>query len=590
MKFQTKLRAVYAVLGVLTAVVAGTIYYSVSMERMKEQEKQTLSINAEQLGQQYGQMIQSMKDVSYYLLSDPDTLTAITTISTMERSDRTEQYFLDAEEVIRSSENNDYISQRFYRVVFCNNNCDPIANHNLDSREIRNGVDYREMPWYGKIQESQDTFTILGIHKDTWGKEENPQVLSVVKEIQGKNMGYIEVQQSLDIIQDTLLVADPDLNVCILDGKGNVIYQNREQDLAFCRKLLDGRDVAADTFTDSGGREVLAAGEYVEDVGTTVLVYKDSADIGKDSAYILYMTIFVIGSMLVFAFLYVMVSTRHLTRPLVQLQNAMKNTSLENLNQSMGLDLKDGDDEFQRMGQAYEDMRTRLYHAIQREQQLSTLQLQTQFDMLQAQVNPHFIYNVLNVISGRGSMNDDEVICDICDDLAGMLRYSTDTKEKYATLREEITYLELYFSLLKYRYRHKLEYSISLDPAVENQRLPKLVVQQIVENSVSHGFRNTSGVMRISVTGGIKQGFWYIRVKDNGEGFSSEALKSLEEGMEQIRKDLSADCRNVEMRIGGMGILNTFARLYLLNGDNMIFRITNPEDGGAEVTIGAALQ
>ena len=60
-------------------------------------------------------------------------------------------------------------------------------------------------------------------------------------------------------------------------------------------------------------------------------------------------------------------------------------------------------------------MRERLYKAIRREKQLSDLQMQTQFDMLQAQVNPHFIYNVLNVISSRGSMNDDEVICDICD-------------------------------------------------------------------------------------------------------------------------------------------------------------------------------
>lgn len=60
--------------------------------------------------------------------------------------------------------------------------------------------------------------------------------------------------------------------------------------------------------------------------------------------------------------------------------------------------------------------------------------------MLQAQVNPHFIYNTLNVISSRGILDDDEVICDICDDLAGMLRYSTDTGEKTATIQMEMEY------------------------------------------------------------------------------------------------------------------------------------------------------
>ena len=146
-------------------------------------------------------------------------------------------------------------------------------------------------------------------------------------------------------------------------------------------------------------------------------------------------------------------------------------------------------------------MRSRLSRAISRERQLQLLQLQAQFDMLQAQVNPHFIYNALNVISSRGILDDDEVICDMCDDLAGLLRYSTDTKEKYAAIREEITYLERYFSLLKYRYEHKLEYRIELDASIEEQRVPKLVIQQLAENSVNHGYANSSKVMEISVRG-----------------------------------------------------------------------------------------
>lgn len=294
--------------------------------------------------------------------------------------------------------------------------------------------------------------------------------------------------------------------------------------------------------------------------------------------------------MLLFSLLYVTVSTRHLTKPMIRLQEAFQNTSLETLTQSMDLDLKDGNDEFRKMGQVYEDMRSRLHTAIQREKQLSTLQLQTQFDVLQAQVNPHFIYNVLNVISGRGSLNDDEVICDICDELAGMLRYSTDTKEKYATLKAEITYLELYFSLLKYRYKHKLEYTLELDKTVENQILPKLVIQQLVENSINHGFQNISGIMRISVSSYKDESRWYIRVSDNGEGFSPGVKRDLDDKMNQLKEDLADNFQNVEMRIGGMGLLNTFARLYLLNGDDLVFRIQNKEEGGAEIIIGAALK
>lgn len=590
MKFQTKMRTVYAILGILTAIVSGYIYYSISMEKIKEREMQNLSVNVKQLSQQYDEMIQTMKDVSYYLLSDADTLTAITTISTMERSETTERYFLNAEDTILSQENNDYISKKFYRVVFCNDNCEPIANHNMDTRKIRRHLDYKKMPWYERAKANTDTFTILGIHKDTWGDKDDLEVLSVVKEIQGKNMGYIEVQMSLEDMQTKLQQADEDLNVCLLDKDGEIIYQNGNLDLDFCRSLLRQDHIQADTFKGSGGEGYLAVGEYNKDTGTTVLAYKSSSVIQEDSSYVVYMSFFLIGGMLLFSLLYVTVSTRHLTKPMIQLQEAIRNTSLETLTQSMNLDLKDGNDEFRKMGQVYEDMRSRLHTAIQREKQLSTLQLQTQFDVLQAQVNPHFIYNVLNVISGRGSLNDDEVICDICDELAGMLRYSTDTKEKYATLKAEITYLELYFSLLKYRYKHKLEYTIELDKSIENQVLPKLVVQQLVENSVNHGFKNISGIMRITVNGYRDGNHWYIRVSDNGEGFSPDIKKNLEEKMKQLKEDLSTNYQNVEMRIGGMGLLNTFARLYLLNGGDLIFWIQNKVEGGAEIVIGAPLQ
>lgn len=162
MKFQTKMRTVYTILGILTAIVAGYIYYSISMEKIKEREMQNLSVSVKQLSQQYDEMIQTMKDVSYYLLSDADTLTAITTISTMERSEATERYFLNAEDTILSQENNDYISKKFYRVVFCNDNCDPIANHNMDNRKIRRHLDYKKMPWYERAKANKDTFTILG--------------------------------------------------------------------------------------------------------------------------------------------------------------------------------------------------------------------------------------------------------------------------------------------------------------------------------------------------------------------------------------------------------------------------------------------
>ena len=96
--------------------------------------------------------------------------------------------------------------------------------------------------------------------------------------------------------------------------------------------------------------------------------------------------------------------------------------------------------------------------------------------------------------------------------------------------------------------------------------------------------------MKFSVLGYKDEKNWYIRIRDNGEGFSPEVLVQLTDGMKKLKQDLLDNRQNVEMKIGGMGILNTFARLYLLKGENLIFDIHNRTEGGAEIIIGSVIQ
>ena len=385
-------------------------------------------------------------------------------------------------------------------------------------------------------------------------------------------------------------MADENLKVVILGEDGEILYRNTEIDAAFARRAQQQKVAEADQFDGSDGIRYLAAGISDEDSGIFVLAYKENALMRKDQLHIVYTTIVLSGMMLLFSMIYVSVSTRKLTDSLLQLQNLLKNTSLETLHHSENQDLTAGNDEFQRIARIYEDMRERLLGAIEREKELQTLQLRAQLGMLQAQVNPHFIYNTLNVISSRGILDDDEVICDICDDLAGMLRYSTDTGEKTATIQMEMEYLRKYFSLMKYRYEHKLEYSIETDPEIVGQRIPKLTVQQFVENSIKHGYENTSRIMQIAVKAYRDGDHWYILIQDNGEGFSDERLVQLESEMEKLRQELKENHRTVEMKIGGMGILNTYARLYLLSEKEMNFQISNRKEGGAEILFGSVLE
>ena len=255
----------------------------------------------------------------------------------------------------------------------------------------------------------------------------------------------------------------------------------------------------------------------------------------------------------------------------------MEKTGIENLDAELKVPATD--DEVQAVGIAYQNLMQRLNESIVKEKRMSLLQLQAQFDTLQAQVNPHFLYNVLNVISSRGIMDGDEEICEICGCLAAMLRYSTSTKERYATVEKELEYLDRYIFLLKSRYEHRLEVKVDCEESVKQEQLPKIVLQQLVENSIQHGYNNSKNIMKIQVKGWRDETGWYFEVRDNGQGATEEVREELNEKMRKIREKIMSRGSSIEMEIGGMGLANTYARMFLLYNGKAVFRIRNMEEG-----------
>lgn len=178
-------------------------------------------------------------------------------------------------------------------------------------------------------------------------------------------------------------------------------------------------------------------------------------------------------------------------------------------------------------------------------------------------------------------MLGDETICEICGSLSGMLRYATGNKIRYATIAEELIYLKQYLYLMKLRYQHKLEYLIEVDETLGSQLVPKIAFQQIVENSIKHGFNGKNDVMKITVTIKLTESgeHWIVVFTDNGEGIKKETVEQLEQQMIRMRDSLLNRHENIEMEIGGMGLLNTYARLVLFFGDDVKLEIMGLESG-----------
>lgn len=578
MRFRRKMIMSYMVLAFVLSLLLGIgwCYFNIREQRMEKADN--LNFLTRQFSVQMDNTYDVMNQVTDYILSDMDMLDAIRGLS-----DVNNQYYDDMlasrEATLRNKLGNNYFLSNFYRVIFFNLNGNLVyCTMNTDESYIDLIMDVEGNPWIEEVEVRHGKPFLTGVHEDSWKKDKKEMVFSMFRAIQGDKMGYIEVQQKSSKLESMFALSNESINVIALLEDGEVLYSDAGEQTEMLRKLAEGKPDGSyqlqgwliSTSTTKAGVQIILSEN---------MRLANGAE--KNTLFFAFLLIVCVFGL--FTGFIVLISNR-LTRPLHEIQTLMEQTEITNLDQEVRIDTKD--DEIVSFGRAFENLLKRLGEAVDKEKKLSILQLQAQFDSLQAQVNPHFLYNVLNVISTRGLEDGDEGICEICGNLAAMLRYSTSNVERYATVREELDYMKRYVNLLQCRYEDRLKVEIMYEDSIEKEILPKIVLQQLIENSVLHGYNKEDIVMNIQVRGFRDHKGWYIQVKDNGEGMKKEVLQNLNRRMKEIRKKIHARQSAIEMEIGHMGLMNLYARLYLLYADKLIFYIDNTGERGTKVIIG----
>lgn len=595
MRFRTRMILSYAVFVFLAALILGVAYNSYTTREYKRNEYKNVEFLSERLANQFDDSLKTMKSITDYILSDTNMLNSIRTLSTNDNKNNTpSSYVADAKKIIQSGISTDYIIKNFYRVIVFNELGNIIASANYEGKVVNADKKIEDITWLPKLDGLRGKPVLTGSYKDDWGLKQQPQVYSIAREIQGSGMGYIEVQRNvknlenqrnMNTLEKLFELPQTDMNVVAIKSDGEILYSTfKDSKNEFYSRLSSQNIKGVNEYNNDikKCKELIAISESKES-DTKIFVVEDMEKIEEENGYIAPLTFVIAGCFFLISMVFVIIVSGHLTKPIRKLREQMEKTQIENLDEEVLLDTSN--DEVEALSHSYQRVLNRLDEAIVKEKRLSILQLQAQFDTLQAQVNPHFLYNVLNVISNRGMNSGDETICEICGSLASMLRYSTSTIERYATIGQEISYLEQYFYLIKSRYEYKLRYSIEVDEKIKSEIIPKIVLQQIVENSINHGFTQSTQIMEINIKGWQENDYWFIQVIDNGQGIQKEVLEGLETKIEELRNKMGNKRSNVEMEIGGMGLINTYARLYLLYNEDLVFELKNGIVG-AIVTIG----
>jgi two-component system sensor histidine kinase YesM len=168
---------------------------------------------------------------------------------------------------------------------------------------------------------------------------------------------------------------------------------------------------------------------------------------------------------------------------------------------------------------------------------------------LQAQINPHFLYNCLGYIINMAQMKDEQAVVSMAHNLSAYYRYTTRMERETSSLQEEIKLLINYLDIQKLR-NGRIEYHIDIPEHMLAQSVPRLMLQPMVENSVIHGIGKSYTSGEIRITGESVNGFGKIYIDDDGPGLTPEQYEALnQEMLEPLQEEV------------GCGLWNTYQRM-----------------------------
>lgn len=249
--------------------------------------------------------------------------------------------------------------------------------------------------------------------------------------------------------------------------------------------------------------------------------------------------------------------------------------------QGKRIDLTKKDQELLLIAETTNDMLDRLERNIHDIYQLELSQKDANMRALQAQINPHFMYNTLEFLRMYAVMENQNELADIIYEFSSLLRNNI-SDERETTLKQEVEFCRKYSYLCMVRYPKSIAYGFKIDPGLEEMRIPKFTLQPLVENYFAHGVdhRRTDNV--ISIKALKKEGYVEILVTDNGRGIPADKLTEIQDKLAQRTFEHTVDYSGKRQSIG---IVNVHERFVLYFGDRYDINVESVKQEGVRYRI-----
>lgn len=368
------------------------------------------------------------------------------------------------------------------------------------------------------------------------------------KNVLGKMLLYVDADKMNKSYVDK--AAGEEAGIVILDSAGNIVFSTKSE--WHGNNFYENFEEAKSRFSDYNGMNYVYS-SYKSDISGWKNVVYFNADIIRGQAYALFALILIAAvlCLIVVLGLAYYISAR-IGKPIDELFKHIKVSSAGNI--ILPDDFADSEtDEIKSIfNTVIEKLKQQMDERYLNEIELKNLQIKS----YESQINPHFIFNTLQIIQMLSVLGETDRVNEIVTCLGDMMRFNLN-KASTVKLIEEVEVVENYFKILKYRYQDNFDYKIIIDEDLHDCEVLKFTIQPFVENSVKHGFANKKGLWEIVVMAKKMNDEVVFIIRDNGVGIPEEKLceiKRMLAGETELRNE------------GGIGICNVHNRIRLLFG------------------------
>ncbi|WP_338134843.1 sensor histidine kinase [Paenibacillus alvei] len=424
----------------------------------------------------------------------------------------------------------------------------------------------------------------IGLQDNYYGnfeaKQKSPKVLTIartMKNSSGHSLGYVIVSVNESKIQRQLN-SYSEQKIMLLDDQGTILSQSDSINIGQQFRYHDYA-INENTLVYNNEKYIYLSKPVAGTKWSLLSLVPYSSAVGPNNQILV--TSFIMQFLFFTGFcILLMILISAITNPITKLSKFVAKVNMGQLNIRSGIR---GQHEVGQLGKSIDQMLDRIEMMIEQITLEQTKKRKAELEMLQAQINPHFMFNLLNSIRLNILIRGDEENAKLIGSLSSLLRMTINRDNEWISLRDEVETIQHYIRLMNFRHANQVQLIEKIVVGSDHVFVPRFMIQPIIENAIIHGFHQYGGQIEIEAyTVKVnEESSLLIKIHDNGVGMSPERLQELITKLEKGQGEAAPN----KSGFSGIGVTNVYQRLKLIYGEKFLMRISSEVDVGTTITL-----